>query len=45
MKIHIDLPWGGVFHIEKKPMDDDTKILILFFGVIVAIVSMFVLAL
>lgn len=25
MKIHIDLPWGGVLHIEKQPMDDDLK--------------------
>lgn len=26
MKIHIDLPWGGVLHIEKKPMDDEVKL-------------------
>lgn len=26
MKIHVDLPWGGVLHIEKKPMDFELKL-------------------
>lgn len=37
MKIHFDLPWGGVLHIERpkaKPMEDETKILLFFLGVV-----------
>lgn len=26
MKIHVDLPWGGVLHIEKKPMEFELKL-------------------
>lgn len=26
MKIHVDLPWGGVLHFEKKPMEFELKL-------------------
>lgn len=42
MKIHIDLPWGGVLHIEKEKTEPEILALALFIIPITAIIiSMF----
>lgn len=42
MKIHIDLPWGGVLHIEKEKGDSEFSFLsILIVSIAVVIVNLF----
>lgn len=41
MKIHIDFPFGGSIHIERKKMYDDTKIgAIVISGFLILLVSL-----
>lgn len=45
MKIHFDLPWGGVLSIERpkaKPMDAEDKVML---ACVAAILSAFIMAL
>lgn len=39
MKIHIDLPWGGVFHFEKEKMDFELSALALFIIPVVGLMA------
>ena len=42
MKIHIDLPWGGTFHIEREKRESDGGFSAVVFISIVAIAVIFV---